>query len=49
MATGVHGVARVQPRAKQMKITEADIVWSPASADVDAGSIRVERHGSKRL
>jgi hypothetical protein len=30
-----------------MKITEADIVWVPASADVpNAGSIRVERHTS---
>jgi hypothetical protein len=34
-------------RKQTMKITEADIVWVPASADVpNAGSIRVERHGS---
>jgi hypothetical protein len=30
-----------------MKITEADVVWTPAHyGDPGAGSIRVERHGS---
>jgi hypothetical protein len=28
-----------------MKITEADIIWTPADADVPtAGAVRIERH-----
>lgn len=28
-----------------MKVTEADVVWTPAHVDAaDAGSVRVERH-----